>query len=66
MAIITTAIISGLRRYMTIAATMMRIAIIAISDSFRLFIEIHFALRSLKMDVYYVWHRSKLIAKDSI
>lgn len=54
MAIITTAIIRGLRRYMTIAATMMRIAIIAISDSFRLVNKIHFALRSLKMDVYYV------------
>jgi len=38
---------------MTMAATMMRTAIIAISDILRVVIQIYFALPSLKMYVYF-------------
>jgi hypothetical protein len=38
------------------AATIIRTAIIAISEIFRLVNKIYLASPSLKMDVYYVWH----------
>ena len=41
---------------MTIAATMIRTAIIAISEILRLVINVYFAIPSLKMYVYSVWH----------